>query len=771
MNSKKTSVRSNLAGALITIAASILFIGLFWGFGWLTHWDTRFFSTGSDDLIKDIYTTTFHVAYDEGMTMSHAMNYPHGEYYTFTGLQPIVAAPLQWLRDAGVSHPERAVLPLMNLMSLLSIVLCALFLFLLLRDFKLPTWYSIICALLITMMSPQLQRIGGHSSLSYYCAIPMLLYFTLRHIRSGGWGWALANGAAMLFFGLCHPYYIVFYIVIIGGELLYLVIRRKQMPLDGNRNILRIVIAALLQFIIPLCLFYYLSHTGLPDGDRTAVPSGFHYYRGRIEGILFPYGRLYFFEDSHLFADVKWESRCYVGIVSVVAIILILWHFFKSLVKKQYCNALRPTDSRELNLMLLLATALMLYACGVPLSWMPHNIVSYIGPLAQFRAQGRFVWLFYYVINIVALYSLYGTQASSPAKNSQFSIFNSQFSILLLALLLLSAEATAYNWRNKAWYTASWDEWTDYDNHLPQNQWLNNIDATEYQAILSFPVFNAGSEMAYLPSQDRMFHRSALLSMKTSLPLICHESARSDVRQAWDCIAISRTAFQPLAIADQLPNNKPLLLAVTKQRDLLTDAEKLILSHADSLFECYGMDLYHLNCQALRTVHLETLALLCTLYDSIAQVDSVHGSPLRPAKGTVSIQTIKHSNIQSWNTLFDDTISLKGEIEISFWMSDIFKDLYTRTTFKVESLDADGNSTQLHNWSGDANLDLVDRDKEEGLFRIKVTMPDNCNRLKVTARCRESRPAPVTIHHLLIRPANTHLATPDHRLDNIPIKF
>ena len=119
----------------------------------------------------------------------------------------------------------------------------------------------------------------------------------------------------------------------------------------------------------------------------------------------------------------------------------------------------------------------------------------------------------------------------------------------------------------------------------------------------------------------------------------------------------------------------------------------------------------------------------------------------------------------------DDTIPLKGEIEISFWMSDIFKDLYTRTTFKVEALDGDGNSTQLHKWSGDANLDLVDRVKEEGLFRIKVTMPDNCNRLKVTARCRESRPSPVTFHHLLIRPSDTHIATPDHRLDNIPIKF
>lgn len=763
MTSQSTIGNSKLAGAVTTIVAAVLFIGIFWGFGWLTHWDTRFFSTYSDDLIKDIYTTTYHVAYDEGMTMSRAMNYPHGEYYTFTGLQPIVAAPLQWLRDAGVSHPERAVLPLMNLMSLLSIVMCALFLFLLLSELKLPIWYSIVGAILITMMSPQLQRIGAHSSLSYYCAIPMLLYFTMRHLRNGGWGWALANGAAMLFFGLCHPYYIVFYAVVVCGELIYLVIRHQQLTWEGSRNIPRIVIAALLEFIIPLCLFYLLSHSGLPDGDRTAVPSGFHEYHGRIAGIIFPYGRPYFFEDSRLFAGVKWESRSYVGIVSVVAIVMILWHFIKSIANKQYSEALRPTDSRELNLLLLLATALMLYACGVPLGWMPHNIVSYIGPLAQFRAQGRFVWLFFYVINIAAFYILY--KYSSRELANAGGIQKKQLPLLLLALILMAAEGTAYNWRNKAWYTASWDEWTDYDNKMPQNQWLKDFDATEYQAILSLPVFNAGSEMAYLPSQDRMFQRSALLSMKTALPLICHESARSDVRQAMDCIAISRTAFQPLAIANQLPNEKPLLLAVSRQRDLLSNAEKLILSHADPLFECYGMDLYKLDCEALRAVTPETHDSLLNLYDNTLSCTPMSlWAPKHPKN-----QTIKFSNIHTWNTLFDDNIDLKGEIEISFWMTDIFKDLYTRTTFKVEALDGDGKSTQLYNWSGEDKLDIVDREKEEGLFRIKVTMPDDCRHLKITARCRESRPSPVSFHHLLIRPADTHIATPDHRIDNIPI--
>ena len=747
--------KSSITGAAVSVVAAVLFVGLFWGFGWLTHWDTRFFSTGSDDLVKDVYTTTYHAAYDDSMTMSHAMNYPYGEYYTFTGMQPLVAAPLQWLRTAGVPHTERAVLPLMNLLSLLSIVLCCLFLFLLLQELKLPTWYAVVGALLITMMSPQLQRLGAHMSLSYYCAIPMLLYLTLRHLRSGAWGWAVANGSAMLLFGLCHPYYIVFYVVILGGEAVYLAVRHDRLPWNGSRPWLRIAVSVLLQLVIPLSLFYLFTHVGLPDGERTAIPSGFRAYRGRIEGILFPYGRLYFFEESRLFANVQWEARNYVGVVAVVAIVLVLCHFFRCLAKKQFANALRPTDSRELNLMLLLATLLLLYSCGVPFSWMPRNIVSYIGPLAQFRAQGRFVWLFCYVINIVALYGLYRWWQAPPSAKRRW--------IMIAALAVMAAEGTAYNWHNKAWYTCSWDEWTDYDNRLPQNKWLHDFDASRYQAILTLPVFNAGSEMVYLPSQDRMFQRSALLSMKTGLPLVCHESARSDVRQAWDCVALSRTAWQPLALACNLPSDKPLLLAVTKNRVILSDAERKILSLADSVSDLGDMELYSLDCDAFSKVTTMTCHELESLYDSIASFP--------PDRRITCIPDTLCGDIHRWNTLFDGDISASGDVEISFWMSDIFKDAFTRSTFKVEAISPDGRSTQLHSWSGDISLDIVDIEREEGLFRIPVTVPDGCSHLRVTARCHESRPSPVCFHHLLIRPADIHVASTSMppRIDNIPL--
>ncbi|MBP5189351.1 MAG: hypothetical protein J6031_00345 [Bacteroidales bacterium] len=752
----KTGARGRL-GCLATIVATVALIALFWGPSWLTHWNILFFSTSSEDLIKDVFTTTYHVAHDDDMAISNAMNYPYGEYYTFTGLHPLVAAPLQWLRKAGVVHTERAVLPLMNLLSLLSVVLCALFLYLILRELKLPIWYSVVVALLITLMSPQLQRMGAHMSLSYYCAIPMLLYFTLRHLRSGAWGWALAIGVSMLWFALCHPYYLVFYTVVTVGELAYVFFRRRNIEWCKDKAWRKISIAALVELVLPLGVFYILSHVGVPDGERTAVPSGFFTYQGRIEGILFPYGRPYFYEDSHLFARVKWEARNYVGIVAVVAIVLMVCCFFRNLVKKCYASLLRPTDSRELNLFLLIATVLMLYACGVPFNWFSRNVVAYIGPLAQFRTQGRFVWLFVYVINIVAFYGLFRWMQSNPKALRKV--------VLVVALVVMAAEATAYNWHNKAWYSNQWAEWTDYDNKLPQNQWVNDIDTSKYQAILTLPVFNEGSEIAYLPSQDRMFARSALLSMKTGLPLVCNESARSNIRQAWDCIALSRTAFDFLRLADSLPDDRLLLLAVTKNKELLSDAERMILSYADTLMMLNDIELYSLHPDVLRIVRMQTSDELETLYDTA----STDGFDYRSAALVVP-DTVK-GNIHSRITVYDGPLSLSGDVEISFWMSPILDDQYSRSDIKVYAANDDKES-QLFSWCANVLLDIVDINHNEGLLRLTTTLPDNCSRLRIEMRNRQMRPSLVMFHHLLVRPEGMHIPYCDGQryIDNIPLK-
>lgn len=738
-------------GLAATTVGVLLLIGIFWGFGIFANWPTNFFSSSSEDLIKDVYTTSYHVAYDDDATQCRAMNYPYGEYYTFTGLQPLVAMPLQALRDLGVEHPERAVLPLMNLMIFLSIVLCAVFLFLLFHELRLPTWYAVAGALLVTLMSPQLERMGGHLSLSYYCAIPMLLYFTLRHLRSGCWVWSALCGLFCLLFSLSHPYYLMFYFVVSVAEHIYLFSRRSQ----NGWSIVRIGTSFAMQTVVPLLLFLLFTNIGLQPGERTAVPSGFHTYRGRIVGILFPYGRMYFMNDSHLFSSVQWEGRNYIGLLADVVLFVVLYRFVRNLLRRRFRQSIRPTDSRELNFFLAVATVFALFACGFPFQWLPHNTVSYCGPLAQLRAQGRFVWLFYYVINIVAVYQLFQWSKELQVK----------WRVVLMSavFLLFAGEATAFNWHNRDWFVGKWEEWTDYDNQLPVNKSLQQLNKDEYQAILTLPVFNVGSELVYISQKDNMFVRSALLSMKTGLPLVCNESARSVIRQAWDCIAISRPAWVPLEYAGNLPDSRPLLLAVSLDSTILSDAEKLFLKHAEPIMEWNGAMLYSLPLEAFQEVEDETAEQMHQMYRQALE---------EPVDAVVENRVLVSGDIHKHLTIFDSTVNISGDVEISFWMDHILDDQYSRTTIHFKAYDADGNCTDLFNWGVDPLIYIVNTSTNEGLIRLNAYLPDSCQRLRIEARNSMMRPSPVSFHSLLVRPADKHVAfsyAGKDYIDNIPL--
>ena len=735
-------------GALITVVSVILLMIVFMGTGWFKNWRTNFFTVDSVDYIKDLYVTTWHVANDDSFTQCRGMNYPHGEYYTYSGLQPIIAFPLQCLRRFGVSNPENAVLPLMNILVMLSIVLCGLFLYLFLQKLGLPVWYSVLAALLITLLSPQLQRIGGHISLSYCCVIPMLLYFVISHLQTMHWGWDLSIGICALLAGLCHPYYIVFFVVVSLSEIVYLCFLRHKGKLGGRK----ILLSLILQLIVPLSLFYFFTNVGLDSEPRTSVPSGFYHYQSRIEGILFPYGRPYFYDDTNLFTSIKWESRCYVGILAVGAMLFIVCRFLCNLFHKQYSMLLRPTDNKVINLLLLSSVLLLLYAMGVPLNWFPSNIVSYIGPLAQIRATGRLAWLFFYVINVVAFYLLYCWWRNNCNFLRTF--------VVIMLILVASGEAIAYNWNNKTLYNKQWPAWTDYNNRTTENQWLDNFDSSSYQAILTLPVFNSGSEMATIWPSDGMLANSALLSLKTKLPLICNLSARSVIHQAWNCIALSKTAWTPFMLPKQFLNEKPLLLAVTQDLSHLNNAEMHILNHAQPVLRLNGMNLYSLPISAFDSIVEETQQELLELYDAAV---------LQPHPKYLWMPDTVQYNIHRWGALFDDTVDFCGDVEISCWMKPILVDQYSRCSVKITMTKSNG-STEEKSCEVDAHLDIVDPICDEGLFRIRLSMPCNVCHILIETRNRQMRLSKVSFFNLLIKPVDSHIATSNsycQYIDNI----
>lgn len=739
--------KTKAIGLASTLTGILLLIGILWGFGWYSNMGSYFLTVDSEDAVKDLYVTSYHIAYDESVTQCQAMNYPYGEYHTFTGMQPLIAMPLQVLRKVGVEHPERTVLPLMNLFVLLSVVLCSLLLFLIFYELELPWTYASLAALLITLLSPQMMRMGGHISLSYYCAIPTALYFSLCHSRSGHWGWALAMGTGAVLFGLSHPYYLVFFMVVAVFELAWLALRRN----GKRRNWPQLTVSILFAVVIPLTVFYLFSHIGYTDGNRTATPWGLLHYRAHLSGLLFPYAIPGPIDFSH-FVQTEWEAWSYLGLIPIVVLLVVIGRWVWGLMHRDR-SLMRASDSPWMNVMLLASLALTVYACGVPLAMMPRSTACYIGPLAQIRAMGRLSWLLYYVIGVMAFYLLYQWYHRSPKSWRMVT--------LVLALVLSAWQAVAYNANNRKNLTHQWTEWVDYENQLPQNQWVRNHNWDQYQAILTLPVFNVGNELTHIAPQQRMFHHSAYVSMKTGLPLVCNASSRSDMNQSWQCIALGRTAFAPLDIFKALPSEKPLLLAIPDDTTVLSPAEQKILRYATPLTSIEGVRLLTLPTSALQGVVEETQVELRQQFDSLINEPLAYG--LNSEKGECALRR--------GATMFNSEVGFHGEVEVSVWVGDILTDMVGRSLINVRSYDASDEGHTVLKTSIGNQLALVNFATGEGLVVLRLTLPDDCRRVTVDLINRSTRPQTVSYRNVLIRPIERHVAfsADGDFVDNIPV--
>jgi hypothetical protein len=726
-------------GAVLTLAATLLVFILFFDTNMLTNAHRVFFSLWSEDMIKDIYTTTYHTQYDSSFTHCTAMGYPYGEQYTYTGLQILVAAPLQLLQKMGVEDTWKASLTLINYYVIITIFLCALFLYLLFGELKLPPLPSLLGAVGITFLMPQIQRMGGHLTLAYLCIIPMALYFIAKLHNTHHWRWSVFYGILLLLSALLHPYYLTFLADISIVYLVYLFFTRK-------RNKWRLPIIGLhfcLQFLLPVILFFVLTSIGDTALDRTSVPDGMYYYRGRLIGLLLPFHRTLFgFYGAPLKTIMgikapEWETCCYIGIVALVALCVWLVQVIWDLFHLRFSRIIHPTNNPLLNLFLLASLLLLLVATVLPAIVQKHpELLNHLSFLAQLRALGRLLWLPFVTLNLFAIYQLW--QWSSTTKKEGLRV-----TILALAIFGYCFDIYSHSFL-RVW-PESYPEWIDYDNKLAKNQWLQEINPDDYQAILSLPVFHVGSEHYHLHAQDGMLQTNTYVSIKTGLPLICNYSSRSSITRAYNCIELSWEPREEYRILKDLPNNKPLLIVSDPDLSQLNPNEQRILSYADSILATDKFLLYHISIDALRQ--------LCQDYQQ------EHADDIKPEDIAYYTQTWDDqpqgvmNGISNQVILFyDDPVdsSWDKNLAISFWIKDYTHDLMGRIVVAVDAWTDDGNIISMA-W-GRAGQFINAIDGEDGHVYIPVTLPENTIKLRLAVGDPQLPPRPVAYDDLLFYP-------------------
>lgn len=755
-------------GLLLTFVASVAVLLVLFGAEPFLHLQTNMFG-GGGDIQKDIFNTYWQAKYDNSVRHCGSMNYPYGEETTYTGCQTYVSAPLQWLRRAGIGDFSRYTLLLMNLALVVSILLCPLFLYLIFHELKVPEWLAIGAAAAITFFSPQMGRIGAHLSLAYLFIIPCALYLFFQWWMTRRTCYCVWIALLAFFAILAHPYYIIFIGAIWAMAWLYLLFSKKKVEVPGWKSVCQ----CLLQMVVPMVLFGLLVQTGGDGGVRALLPTGFYKNNGDWAGPFFPQCRFGLPELS------SWEGQIWIGFVAVAVLTVGLVKTVAKLFRREWRELLRVTDHEFLNLLFWTSVLVLLFSFGIPLLWFPLRFLAHLGPLGQFRALGRFGWLFFFVMNIIAVYAVgkYVHRLCLPGK----------IAVSVLVVVVLTTDVVGIY--RQYWFRCNAINpspiFSDVDNKSIENRWVDKINSADYQSVLPLPYFSVGSEHLYYTVANEHFGRAFYVSAKTGLPMHAINASRSVITQVYDNLALVRPPYLPFAALSGLPDQRPILLTAPTN-GWIRGEERQLLEYAEPLFSANGIDFYKMEIADFHRYESEFQKKMSLFADSCSLYETAPGIFCSDSAARFVLHTFDDTPTQTafvgegaaehyvtfWETVYDGCPNLSGTVVVSFLLSDYLDNRSGYYQYRVERFLPDGRKI-YHDQSA---LDGYVSHVFNGWARVGYGIPNvsATDRIVVSVRNRlREKDNPVYIDNLLLQEENTHVVNGDgtvRLLDNRPVK-
>lgn len=734
---------SNIGKSLFAIALPLIIVVLFFPHIF-RHPGNYYFASGGDGL-KSYFGTYYTVKYDKNFFHSFSQNYPYGESVFYTDSQPIISSVFVFLKRVGIDCSED-IIAFLNLFMLLSIPLGAFFLYLLFRRLGLPYLYSIIVSTIIAFLSPQLDRLGGHFSLSYVFMLPLFLLIYYDFFRMPNWRNSIYIGLVVLLGLGLHAYYFVFFaIILMFGLLVKLIDKNSNFKLYPD-----FIFHLFLQLLLPFLMFSIIS--GSEASDRSSYPWGFFSTKAFFESVFLPNGKPYakFINISYL----NWEGIAFIGMVASFGFIILLSSYFRNRFKD---NPLRLHSDSYINLLLWISILALFFSFTFPFSWGLEWLWNYLGPLKQFRASGRFAWIFFYVINIAVFYSLYKWYES---KNKL------QYIIVFSFVLLWGAFDAYLNVRGRENILMNEiSEIRDINNVLPQNNWINQIETNNYQAIISLPYYHVGSETYWIEGSGNSAKFAYITSWKTGLPNCNVMLSRTSISQTTNNLAIKWEPLSSFKIIDKFKKDKDILLLEMKG-EVHDENELRLIKYAEKLGENEFYNIYALKTDAFRKIYTDNRDLLISEIDKFKGNSGIfvndttrnfhflsYGTGINN-RNITSAKTInaKKSEVILDTTLFNDTIPVK----ISFWMKDLNKDLIPRTRLVFNYVNKEGNLEEVYNNDIFKIVKFVDS-SGWGLVETEYKPKSPNEKFRIYLSNDLAIKAMITIDNLLIRPVDLNV--------------
>jgi hypothetical protein len=584
------------------------------------------------DGIKNTYTYLWYVLHDHGHWFT-GMNYPFGEHPNFPDVQPGLAWLVRGLQRVGVLPAGgAAALGALYWSLALGVAATPLALFALLRRASVTPWFAGAAALLITVQSPQIDRLAGHFALSYPFVIPVLWLLVVRLTERPHVWRALVLALTGLAVSLLTSYYVMCAVLLAGGYALMGVMLAR--PVDRPRAWRTAAWLLGATVVIFAGTVVWLALTDPYAAERTADPYGFFVYVTSLAGIFLPSDAPFFEAWNAVFRHTPpdFEGRVYVGIIPAIVLVLTAIRAARYLLRwplhrMRPLLILRPVLPTFLRTGVWIAVLTLLFAMAYPFKWPWFTgLLDLIPPIKQLRALGRFAWVFYY---LYATYSAaYLWQLARYLRTRQAAPFAT--SLLLVVTLLWGIDALISSRRfghltNDTPRAAELIGTTgSFQQYLTKAQHYT----TDFQAILPLPAFSLGSEKWSLGTQGGSEFDIFRASLQTDIPLAATMMSRTSIRQTQALLSL---VAGPLIARDSLLkarlDGRPLLLLVAIGAPLPAAQQRLV-KLAQPLYTTDRVALY-------------SLPIAAALADerAAALTDTAARVPLTPADGGMASNT------------------------------------------------------------------------------------------------------------------------------------
>ena len=520
--------------------------------------------TADGDGLKSYYCFMYHLKFDESFLHFGGMNYPHGEHYLYTDGFPAIAWILQllpFLKAHGIF--------MIHFTLFLSLLFTPLFIYLILKKFQVQDWIAILGAISLFILQPQFPRLFSHLSLAYSIFFPLSWYLLLRYKENrSSLKWFSLLLINQLFWYFTHPY-LGFMITVFYGLDWFIQQWRKQAFIKDS-------VFGLILILLPVVLVQSIVMFTDSIKDRPTTPYGFFEYQAHWKSIFLPdVGPMHEWISTYIsFDEFRWEGYAYIGFLSILMLLiglalLVYFRWKKTVQISEMQQHLFPA--------VLAALFLLILSFGFPFNGNPQWL-EHLRFLKQFRALGRFSWVFYYVIGVMGIYVLHlmYTQLRNLELTHRFKY---KSFILVLGLLCMQiCEGMSLLKIPKAFSKNIFDvtQLTAAEKKLVH---FAKKKRNSVNALLPLPWFHIGSEINGKEVDSQTLKNTFLISAHTGIPIYAVMMGRTSKRQTLDYFHFFQNEqntclFKP----------SPLLIYQNTQVNLYQEDEQYLANQATTYF-------------------------------------------------------------------------------------------------------------------------------------------------------------------------------------------